>query len=142
AARFSTLGGSPMRRALILFASALAACTGTVAPRHPGAHGNRGTAKTVAGLVAINWKDDVPADELETHKRALGLAAQTGASSTLSARLTVGKEQSFTEALLARLRSDPFVDAVEPVYEYDALFVPNDPDYKRQWHMQQIGAEK
>lgn len=35
-----------------------------------------------------------------------------------------------------------FTEFVEPNYTYDASFVPNDPDYAKQWNLQAINMEK
>src|SRR5262245_5828889 len=44
--------------------------------------------------------------------------------------------------LLNLLKDKEGVEAVEPNYYYSALFVPNDPYYKNQWHLDQIGMQK
>jgi serine protease len=44
--------------------------------------------------------------------------------------------------LLGLLKDKEGVEAVEPNYYYSALFVPNDPYYKNQWHLDLIGMQK
>jgi serine protease len=44
--------------------------------------------------------------------------------------------------LLGLLKDKEGVETVEPNYYYSALFVPNDPYYKHQWHLDLIGMQK
>lgn len=47
------------------------------------------------------------------------------------------------DALVATLRGDGRVEAVEPNFIYRETFVPNDPLYAdRQWHLARVGAER
>jgi serine protease len=45
-------------------------------------------------------------------------------------------------ALLARLRSDPRVEAAAPEHLFRAYWVPNDPRYKEQWNFRRIHMEQ
>ena len=47
-----------------------------------------------------------------------------------------------TAALLSKLRGSPDVDEVEPNYYLSAFSGPNDPYYKYQWHLDQIGMQR
>ena len=48
-----------------------------------------------------------------------------------------------TEAeVLAQLRARKDVLWAEPVVRYQALWVPDDPDFSRQWHLQAAGAPR
>jgi serine protease len=44
------------------------------------------------------------------------------------------------EALLEQLRARPDVIFAEPVTRVEALWLPNDPDFSRQWHLKAAGA--
>lgn len=44
--------------------------------------------------------------------------------------------------LLQLLRRNKDVEAVEPNYYFSALYVPNDPYYKHQWHLDLIGMKQ
>jgi serine protease len=44
-------------------------------------------------------------------------------------------------ALLERLSHDPRVELAEPMEILRSSFVPNDPMYDKQWHLQRVGAE-
>lgn len=52
------------------------------------------------------------------------------------------KVQSATEQLLQLLHTASDVEDVEPNYYYTALAGPNDPYYKYQWHLDQIGMPR
>jgi serine protease len=47
-----------------------------------------------------------------------------------------------TAGILQRIRENREVEAVEPNYYLSALFVPNDPYYKYQWHLDLIGMKE
>ena len=49
------------------------------------------------------------------------------------------KVHSATQELLQSVHTAPDVEDVEPNYYYAALSAPNDPYYKYQWHLDQIG---
>jgi serine protease len=60
----------------------------------------------------------------------------------------VSKEEKWVKVrksaayLLGLLKDKEGIEAVEPNYYYSALFVPNDPYYKHQWHLDLIGMQK
>ncbi|MGZ6124928.1 MAG: S8 family peptidase, partial [Myxococcales bacterium] len=45
-------------------------------------------------------------------------------------------------AVLAELRRRPDVIWAEPVVRYQGLWVPDDPDFSKQWHLKAAGAER
>ena len=48
-----------------------------------------------------------------------------------------------TEAqVLAQLRARPDVIWAEPVVRYQSLWIPDDPDFSKQWHLKAAGAER
>jgi serine protease len=48
-----------------------------------------------------------------------------------------------TEAkVLAELRARPDVIWAEPVVRYEKLWIPDDPDFAKQWHLKAAGAER
>jgi len=101
----------------------------------------RGTPKTVPGLLAVDWKDGTTRDQFNAEEGRFGIDVELASPWGEPFGLTVAKGVQITEDLLAKLRADPLVERAEPVYQYDALFVPDDPQYKLQWHMKQIGSE-
>ena len=45
-------------------------------------------------------------------------------------------------SVLDRIRQNPDVEAAEPLMRYEASFVPNDPDYGKQWNLKLINMPK
>jgi serine protease len=117
------------------------ACVAEPTFNHRGARGDQGTPKIVPGEIAVDWREDATPQQIAEATKRLGLSSEDQASDAQGELPATASHVSVVEALLARLRGDPAVAVAEPVYEYSASFVPNDPDYRRQWHMQQIGAE-
>lgn len=46
------------------------------------------------------------------------------------------------EGILAALNASPLVKAAEPQCRYLAYYIPNDPEYAKQWHLHMISMEK
>ncbi len=103
------------------------------APSPPGM-----TVAFAPGEVLVQWRTGVPAAEVQT------LLASEGAKriSTIKQigvdrlRVPVGQEWK----TIARLSADPRVAFAEPNYIAQAAGRPNDPEYWRQWNMEQIAA--
>jgi serine protease len=98
----------------------------------------------VPGEIVVDLKDDVVEREAGSLWRQMSLAP-TGMppaglpGKVFRARLAPGADM---EATLRALRRDPRVEAAEPEHLVKALWKPNDPRYKDQWHLHRIGMEK
>jgi serine protease len=131
-----------MRRALIGVVL-LGGCAVEPVFTHPGTTGDHGLATAIPNEIAVEWRDGTTPEQAAAIEKRFGLAAEApvdGWRDEVAEVDTSGASEN-EETLLADLRADPHVASAEPEYEYDALFVPNDPEYQKQWHMQQIGAE-
>lgn len=96
----------------------------------------------IPGQIVVDARDDLSTSDISS------LAADFGFS-FVPTRL-----ESFTHIelasapaidipkLLARLAKDPRVEYAEPLAKVHALFVPNDPELKQQWHMTRINAPR
>src|SRR5262249_16562033 len=51
-------------------------------------------------------------------------------------------DPAIEEDVLAKLRARDDVIWAEPVRKVDALWLPDDPDFSKQWHLKAAGAEK
>jgi subtilisin family serine protease len=120
---------------------AVVACTSRPSHVHVGAHQSRGLAKVSSGLVAVEWRPGTTHKQIDAEDLKLGVKAEFEAPDSESDELTVVHTDGLSDESLKQLQADPLVQDVEPVYEYESLFVPNDPDFVRQWHMSQIGVE-
>ncbi|MBI2393607.1 MAG: peptidase S8 [Deltaproteobacteria bacterium] len=100
-------------------------------------------AEVIEGELAIDFRDDVPEEEMAAAARAVGIGLH--ASSPWSHehdKIEVGAvSPGKTAAVIAALRADPRVEHVEPMTVLEASWVPNDPFYKDQWHLPRAGAE-
>ncbi|HNZ25186.1 MAG TPA: S8 family peptidase [Polyangiaceae bacterium] len=99
------------------------------------------TPDDIPGMVAVDLEDSLSQPELEAFGSEFGVSLSP--SSILSARtrihaVTVAREN--VHALLERLRKDGRVQHVEPVAKVHARWVPNDPLFQEQWHIQRVGA--
>ncbi len=99
------------------------------------------TDEEVPGEIAVDVRDDVSRDELSAIQREFALrpnSAWSDANDKMEVALVPAAEES---ALLDRLARDPRVEHAEPMAVLRASFVPNDPLYEKQWHLQRVGAE-
>lgn len=96
----------------------------------------------IPGQIVVDARDDLSASDIS------GLATDFGFSFTPT-RLENSTHIEIASAaikdipgLLSRLLKDPRVEYAEPLAKVHALFVPNDPEMKQQWHMTRINAER
>lgn len=118
----------------------LAACR--EAPRHAGATGARGAVEVVPGELVVDWKDGTTKAQFDAEEKQFGIDVELNSVASAPAALTLAKGVAVTAELLARLRADPLVEHAEPVYQYRASFVPDDPEFKLQWHLSAVHAER
>ncbi len=92
----------------------------------------------VPGEILVRWQDHVPAAEIEATLATEGLERidTIDALKIDRLRVPVGRERQ----IIARLQADPRVAFAEPNYIARAAGIPNDPDYWRQWNLEQISA--
>lgn len=101
------------------------------------------TSYDIPGALVIDARD-----ELDTSGIA-ALAADFGLTFTPSdlepqTRIEIAKVGAGERVaeLISRLSRDPRVEVVEPLARVRALFTPNDPLVKEQWHMERISGSK
>jgi serine protease len=97
----------------------------------------------VAGEIAIDMRDDIVASDVAALGAQYGLSLRPNSSwSWAHDKFEVADvDPSREEALVAALSLDPRVQHAEPMALYRATFVPDDPLYEKQWHIQRVGAE-
>lgn len=96
----------------------------------------------IPGQILVDARDDLSTSELSA------LAADFSFS-FVPTRLEKSTHIEIASAaisdlasVLARLARDPRVEYAEPLARVHAMFVPNDPELKQQWHMSRINAER
>jgi serine protease len=100
------------------------------------------TAEEISGEIAVDLRDDLSEADLSAMKSAYGLRPNSSWSDDHD-KLEVARVPPAEEALvLERLAADSRVEHVERMAVLRASFVPNDPFYEQQWHLQRVGAEQ
>ena len=96
----------------------------------------------IPGQIVVDARDDLDAEALLDLATGVGVSfvptALAGETKIQIASVAKGNEQQVME----RLARDPRVEAVEPLARVQALFTPNDPLLKNQWHMERVGAPR
>jgi serine protease len=99
------------------------------------------SAEEIPGEIAVDLRDDLSQTDLAAVKSAYGLRPNSSWSDDHDKLEVATVAPSEEAALLERLAQDPRVEHVEPMEVFRASFVPNDPFYEKQWHLQRVGAE-
>jgi serine protease len=96
----------------------------------------------IPGELVVDFKDDVDPSlvrdlfgRLSVSFSPTGLERET---KTEIAEVALGR----MDEVRRKLEAEPTIDVVEPNARVRALFVPNDPLFKEQWHLARIGAER
>lgn len=112
-------------------------------------------AETVADEIVVDLKDDVTDAQIAALGQSVGIELRYNSVHAVAAKLMVAAINPLDrDRLLLALRANPLVEAAEPQFVYhlfqaqpapagsSARFVPNDPEYRRQWHLREIGMEE
>jgi serine protease len=103
-------------------------------------NGQESTEDEVPGELAVDLRDDLSSAELAQVKSEYALSPNSAWSDDHD-KLEVAFAGAEEDALLERLSKDPRVEHAERMEVFRASFVPNDPFYEKQWHLQRVGAE-
>ncbi len=99
----------------------------------------------VAHKIVVDFVDGTTQQQIDVEEQQWGidltLADQEEGQYSGIAVADIGEEVD-EDALLDTIRHDPEVETAEPLMRYEAAFVPNDPDYSKQWNMQMIHMPK
>jgi len=98
-------------------------------------------ATEIAGEIAVDLDDDLPAADLARLEQRYGLHANSAYSAAHDHLELVDVPADREGALIDALSREPGVEHAEPMLVLRASFVPDDPLYKDQWHLQRVGAE-
>jgi len=97
----------------------------------------------VPNAIVVDFKDGTTKAEFDEWEKAWGVDLELADDEEgVDSAITVGSVDGDEDALLARIRQDPNVEAAEPLMRFTASFVPNDPLYERQWNLAQINMPK
>jgi serine protease len=95
----------------------------------------------VPGEVAVDLRDDLSNNELAAIQSEYALHPNSAWSDAHDKIEVAVVPLSDELGFLERLDRDPRVVHAEPMAVLRASFVPNDPLYEKQWHLQRVGAE-
>ncbi len=102
----------------------------------------RETEWDIPGQILIDARDDLSASELSALAADFSFSfVPTRLEKSTRIEIVSGVISDFA-GVLARLARDPRVEYAEPLARVHAMFVPNDPEMKQQWHMSRINAER
>ena len=98
----------------------------------------------VPGEIVVDVKDDLGESDIQALADQFHLALRDNSPDVKDdGNIEVADvDQGSVADLVARLSADPRVEAVEPMGVARALFTPNDPKFKEQWHMSRVNAER
>jgi len=110
-------------------------------------------AESVPDEIVVDLKDNITDAQIAGLGQAVGIQLRYASAHSAAYKLMVARVNPGDRGrVLAGLRASPLVEAAEPqiLYHFDqasssvstSRFVPNDPDYKRQWDLTMIGMEE
>lgn len=105
------------------------------------------------GVLVVDLRDGLTPDDVRAVGARHGIELRYNSEHSLAGALTIARvADDRIPALLQDLQADPDVQAAEPDYLLEGMAMdpvalsadgfPNDPLYRYQWHMDQIGVKK
>ncbi len=131
----------------VVLAVALTACSSerestpaaqTTAPTLSEADRSDILAEAVPGGIVVDFKDGTTEAEFDAWESQWGVDLEFNSVESADDGLTLATGVGDVEGALERIRRHPAVESAEPLMTVRASFVPNDPDYGRQWNMKMI----
>jgi serine protease len=98
----------------------------------------------IEGEYVVDFEDDIEPGTIAKWLAKLGLSSRSSALADETRVEIVRIKPSLggrLKAIVATLRGDERVEYVEPHFRVRALFAPDDPMYRDQWHLRRVGAE-
>lgn len=133
--------------------AALAACSqqeaATDTPLHDYARPDFATAELpddksfhVADAIVVDFQDGTTKEEFDELEKAWGIDLELADEEEgQDSAITVARGV-FDLSVLDVIRERPEVEVAEPLMRYEATFVPNDPDFGKQWNLKLINMPK
>jgi len=97
--------------------------------------------------IVVDFKDGTTQEQIDAEEAQWGVDLKLAndpesAESGLADATLTDEQEADEDTLLSEIRADPLVEAAEPEMRFEASFVPNDPDYGKQWNLQMINMPK
>lgn len=97
----------------------------------------------IPGRVVVDFVDGTTKAEFDAIETDWGIDLEFNSEEEgPRSAITVGAYEGDLDALLAKIRAHPLVEAAEPLMEVKTSFVPNDPMYPAQWNLKLINMEQ
>jgi serine protease len=96
----------------------------------------------VPGQMELDLADNLTAADIEQLGKDYGIVIRDNSpeSHHLGNIAVAMVDPQMENQVLSRMAHDPRVEVAEPLLMAHALYTPNDPQYKDQWHMERVGA--
>jgi serine protease len=99
-------------------------------------------AEVVAGGIVVDFKDGTTEAEFDSWESDWGVDLELNSVESADDALTVAVGVDDVDGALARIRRNPNVESAEPLMLYRSSYVPNDPEYGKQWNLKMIDMPK
>jgi serine protease len=96
----------------------------------------------VPGAIVVDFKDGTTKAQFDAWEKEWGVDLEFNSIEGPEDGVTIAVGVDDVEGVLAKIRANPAVEAAEPLKVFRASFTPNDPDFPRQWNLQQIHMPK
>jgi serine protease len=96
----------------------------------------------VPGELVVDARDDVDEGTIASMLHGLGLSYTPTALEAETKEEIVDVPAGQMAEVMDKLSHDPRVEGVEPLARVHAFFVPDDPLFKDQWHLERIGMTR
>ena len=115
----------------------LASCESNVRERK--SLGPDDEADHLSDALVVDFKDGTTKAQFDAWEKDWGIDLELYDSETgVSSAVTVARGVRGLSALLNKIRGHADVEVAEPLMRFRASFVPNDPDYGRQWNLKLV----
>ncbi|HZA14087.1 MAG TPA: S8 family serine peptidase [Myxococcaceae bacterium] len=95
----------------------------------------------VPGAIVVDFRDGTSKSAFDAWEKDWAIDLEFNSVEGEESGITVATGVDEVDVVLERIRQNPEVEAAEPLYLYQRTFVPNDPDYPKQWNLKLIDAE-
>jgi serine protease len=99
-------------------------------------------ADEVPGQIVVDFKDGVTQAQIDSWEQQWGVDLTFNSVEGPKDGVAIASGVADVDRTLAKIRQDPNVESAEPMLVIQANFVPNDPDYAKQWNLKLIEMPK
>lgn len=120
---------------VVLLAVACAPAPARTKVTPPGTAG----ASAVPHALVVDFRDGTPAEEVAERATRWGLPLRLNSVEGVRSGIAIAEGVDDVDGALARIRGDADVEEAEPLVQMEALaFMPDDPEFSKQWNLRMI----